>query len=101
VSEPQPLRPGDRVTVVEGGAIKRGVVSRSAPYNIKYVLHHFAYVDLLDEHVEAKFSNTTASPALQQLRQISIEARHENKTWVRGWVDEEEAKAIFVAEALA
>jgi hypothetical protein len=95
VSEPQPLRPGDRVMVVEGGEIRRGIVRyRSATLDYYYV------VDLPDEHVEAKFSNTTATLALQQFRRTTIDSRDENKTWVRGWVDEEEAKAIFVAEAL-
>lgn len=92
----EPLRSGDRVTVERDGEIERGVVRGG---------YHAAsgdtcFVDLVDRNRPAKFSSTTSSTELQQLASTVIYSDGENKNWIRGWVDAEEAKAIFVAEAL-
>ena len=92
-----PLRAGDRVTI-ERGEIHRGVV-RGGYHSVQDNTGTF-FVDLVDRNRPAEFSSTTSSTELQQLESTVIYSDGENKTWIRGWVDAEEAKAIFVAEAL-
>lgn len=95
----EPLRPGDRVTIEENGVVKRAFV-RGLLATIAYRGRRW-HVDLPDENVAATFSSTAASSNLQQLRWTDLFEDEENKTWVRGWMDAEEMKALIVAEALS
>lgn len=70
------LRTGDRVTVARE-SIERGVV-RAQSFSSGY---HFVDLDSGDA--------------------VVIFLRDENKTWCRGHLNPDEARAIFVAEALA
>lgn len=86
------------MTVARDGAVVRGVVRGG--YHPVASGGSVCFVDLVDEHRPAEFSSTTSSSELQQLASTVIYLDEENKSWIRGWVDAEEAKAIFVAEAL-
>lgn len=91
------LKIAERVMVVrENGDIQRGTV-RSEAYTQS---ERYYFVDFPDQHRVPEFSSTGSSSALQQFSSAIIYESEENQMWCRGWLDVEEVKAIFAAEAL-